>query len=373
MVVSSDIEALLPQLILHRRGLHRIAELSEKEFRTQSYIAAALDSLKIKYKKHGTGIVCDIRGKSHKRLIALRADMDALGISEENEAAYRSVTDGVMHACGHDGHMAMLLCAAKYFTLNAPDFDLRLIFQPAEEGAGGAEKLIAAGVLHGVHEIYALHLKPSLPVGTIAVSPGAVMAGVVEFDISFAGVSAHCAEKQNGVDALMAGALFVTGARDVLSPYRHNSLFHVGAAQGGTVRNAVAADMRLLCTLRFFDPVMREEIMQKLSLLLEDIRRETGAESRVTVSAVYPPLRNDGDAVNYVRHCVPGLIDAAPEYTAEDFSEYLLKVKGCFAWLGTYGGGEMKKLHNGRFDFDENALLYGMQYYKQILISDAKQ
>ena len=373
MIISPDIEKLLSVLTLYRRDLHRIAELSEKEFKTQKYICGVLDGLKIKHKSYDTGVVCDISGNNHKRLIALRADMDALGIKEEGGAAYKSETEGVMHACGHDGHMAMLLAAAGYFKKNKPDYDLRLIFQPAEEGAGGAAKLIEAGALKGVDEIYALHLKPSLPIGQIAVSAGTIMAGVAEFDIDFKGAAAHCAEKEKGADAVMAGALFITGAAELMKPYQHNNLFHIGAVKGGSVRNAVADSMKLMCTLRFFDPVAREEIMQKLSGLLCDIRKKTGADSHITVTALYPPLKNGRDAVDYVKRCVPDTLDAAPEYTAEDFSEYLLQVKGCFAWLGTCDGGEVKKLHSGDFDFDERALLYGMQYYKQILINQEKQ
>lgn len=368
LTLSRDIESLLPAVTLHRRALHRIPELSNKEFLTQRYIAKELDKLKLKYKKLGTGIVCDILGRSRKRLVALRADMDALAIREENETEYKSVHEGVMHACGHDGHMAMLLAAAGYFKENKPEFDLRLIFQPAEEGASGAEKLIEQGVLGRVDEIYALHLSPSLPSGEIALSAGPIMAGAVECDIEFRGVSAHCAEKEKGADAVYAASLFITRAQKLMEAYKDANLFHVGAAAGGSVRNAVAADMKLLCTLRFFDVTAREEIMQKLAGLLIDIEKETAVDYLVTVRAVYPPLVNDTDAVGYVKRCVPGIMPAVPSFTAEDFAEYLLRVKGCFAWLGTYSGnGEPKKLHNGGFDFDERALLYGLQYYKEIL------
>ena len=368
MVLSKDIESFLPLVTLHRRALHRIPEIAHCEFLTQEYITGELDKLKLKYKRHGTGVVCDLAGANKKIRVGLRADMDGLAVRELNGVEYKSAREGFMHACGHDGHMAMLLAAAAYFKENKPDFNLRLIFQPAEEGGGGAEKLIENGVLKGVDSIFALHLDPALETGKIAVSAGVIMAGEAAFDIEFAGVSAHCAQREKGADAVLAVALFITRAREMMKRYDNNNLFHVGRASGGGMRNVIAPDMKLLCTLRFFDGAAREEIMQKLTGLLTAIKDETGADHRLTVGIAYPPLRNDARAVEYVRSRVGETAEAVPAYASEDFAEYLLRVTGCFAWLGAYPGtGGQKKLHNGNFDFDEKALLYGLEYYKRIL------
>ena len=321
MTLSADIVKLLPEVARHRRALHRIPELAWSEVLTQGYITGELNGLGLKCKKLGTGVVCDLPGRNKKLLVALRADMDGLAIQENGCAEYKSVHRGVMHACGHDGHMAMLLTLAGYFKENKPRHNLRLIFQPAEEGAAGAERLIEKGVLKGVDRIFALHLSPALKIGEIALSAGAVMAGMVEFDIELTGAAAHCAEREKGADAVLAGALFITRMRELMRPYSGNNLFHVGKAVGGGARNVVAPDMKLCCTFRFFDGVKREEIMLKLAALLNKIKDETGVDNRLTVTAVYPVLYNNTDAVEYVKPLVDGIVEAAPSF------EHLLQPK----------------------------------------------
>lgn len=366
--ISGEVFALYETVKAHRRWLHRNPELSGQEFKTQGYICERLKELGIPFKKAGTGVIADIKGKNRKFKIALRADMDALKIEENGGAEYKSQNSGVMHACGHDGHMAMLLGAAELFTRVTPDADLRLIFQPSEESEGGAEGMIEAGALKNVKEIYALHMRPDIPMGKIGLAAGAVLAGVTEFDVEFYGKSAHCADREKGIDAVGAAVDFINGAYLLIKPYLSNNLFHVGAVSGGTVRNAVAVHAKAQCTLRYFDEAVRDEIMLKLENLLISVKETTGADHRVTVSAVYPPLINDAGAVNFALSKAGDMITDYPaKYTAEDFANYLLHVRGCMGWLGTYQGGEAETLHSDTFDFDELALMYGLEYYFRLL------
>ena len=193
---------MLDYLKYVRRSLHKIPELFHQEFLTQKFIVTELDKLKIKYKKIKTAVIAEIEGIDSKTLLAFRADMDALPITEQNDTDYKSEHIGKMHACGHDGHMAVLLGVAKYFSETKPSVNLRLIFQPAEECEGGAEMLIENGVLKGVNAIFGLHLSPEYPVGVIATDAGAIFAGACDFHIIFEGTSGHCADYQKHIDAI---------------------------------------------------------------------------------------------------------------------------------------------------------------------------
>jgi len=384
MEISAKVSEFRDRLKLHRRALHRLAEPSGREFRTQKYIFDALCAAGLEPLTVNTGVIVDIRGvksthnaqrtthntsqfsilNSQLGVLALRADIDALCINEQNDVEYKSLTPGVMHACGHDGHAAMLLCAAEMFTKYEPSRNVRLIFQPAEEGYGGAAAMIEKGVLDGVREIYALHLDPALNEGVFATAGGPLMAGADEFNVEFSGVSAHCAEKEKGRDALYAAALYITGVEELAKKYPKN-LLHTGRAEGGTVRNAVAGRAIAYSTLRFFDNAERTSFMADLETLLNGIAKKTGAMYKISDRSVYPPLINHAQCADYVRSRIPA-VPAKPRFTAEDFSEYLLRVPGCFTWMGVHTGGTAKRLHAADFDFDESALLYGLEFYQRI-------
>lgn len=357
---------MLDYLIFARRSLHKIPELFHQEFLTQKFITQQLDSFKIKYKTIKTAVIADVDGIDKKTRLAFRADMDALPIAEQNQADYKSIHDGMMHACGHDGHMAMLLGLAKYLAYNKPAVNVRLIFQPAEECQGGAEMLIEKGALKDVDAIFGLHLSPEYPIGTIATDAGAIFAGACDFYIIFEGKSGHCADYQKYIDAIRAGNEFYNQAHNLYkSKHQANSLFHIGKITGGSASNIVADYARYDCTYRFFDEAQQEDFMMRLEDILIEIQKQTGASHRVVVENYYPPLVNSTHIVQMLKRKFE-IVQARPKYTAEDFAYYLKKVSGAFAWLGVGDERHTAPLHSPEFDFDEKALLTGLNYYIKI-------
>jgi amidohydrolase len=356
---------MLDYLIFARRSLHKIPELYHKEFLTQKFITEQLDSFNIKYKTIKTGVLADIEGYDKKIRLAFRADMDALPVNEQNQADYKSTHEGLMHACGHDGHTAMLLGLAKYLSENKPSVNVRLIFQPAEESEGGAQMLIESGALKGVDAIFGLHLSPEYPAGTIATDAGAIFAGVCDFHIIFEGTSGHCADKQKYIDALWAGNEYYNRVYELYKKYKDKTLFHIGKITGGNASNIVADYAKYDCTFRFFDEALEEDFMMRLEEILIDVQNLTGAGHRLIVENYYPPLVNSAHIVQMIKKKFD-IVQAQPKYTAEDFAYYLKHISGAFAWLGVKDEFHTAPLHSPNFDFDERALLAGVNYYIKI-------
>lgn len=349
-----------------RRDLHKIPELSFCEFDTSKYITDFLDKLNVSYKKIGTGVYVDFIGEDKTKTIGLRSDMDALPIIEKVEVDFKS-TNGNMHACGHDGHMAMLLVVCKLLSKTKPKFNVRVIFQFAEEGDGGAEKMIEKGVLKGVDEIYALHLSPELNKGEIATNYGALFAGAVEFDVITLGVSSHCAEPEKGKNALKAMVDFLYGFDEYIKPYQKNTLLHYGAVSAGRARNIVCDNATSLCTLRYFDINQQESIMMNIANSLVRLDKKYGTSHTVNVKSVYPPLLNSAVAVDNVKKVVDELIMCDAKYTAEDFAFYSQIIPACMCWLGIKDKDYSSPLHSELFGFNEDALLYGIEFYKRLI------
>jgi len=373
-----------------RRGLHQIPELCGKEIETQGYICAFLEERGIPCRKILTGVVADFRGKDTSKTIAFRADIDGLPITEKANLPFAS-QNGNMHACGHDGHVAILLTFCDILAESKPPVNVRTIFQFGEEGALGAEQMIAGGALDGVSEIYALHLDPALAVGKFASASGAMMAGAVELRVRFFGKEAHCAEAEKGVDALKPLAALIGGrwAKDggqlpenkknagssQLSTSLHfrppatgrqrSTLFHVGKISGGTAHNIVAGLSEAFCTLRYF--LDYETHLSSIELFLRQADAEFGTAHELLIDALCPPLDNAVSALARVRLAVPDLLLAAPRYTAEDFACYLTKIPGCLTWLGVKDETFFAPLHSDTFGFSEGALLYGVEMYIRIL------
>ena len=357
---------MLDYLKYVRRSLHKIPELFHQEFLTQKFIVTELDKLKIKYKKIKTAVIAEIEGIDSKTLLAFRADMDALPITEQNDTDYISEHIGKMHACGHDGHMAVLLGVAKYFSETKPSVNLRLIFQPAEECEGGAEMLIENGVLKGVNAIFGLHLSPEYPVGVIATDAGAIFAGACDFHIIFEGTSGHCADYQKHIDAIRAGNEFYNKIYKLYNEkYQAKSVFHIGKIAAGFASNIVADKAQYDCTFRFFDEQIQEDFMMRLEDVLIDVEKLTGATHRLIVENYYPPLINQPHIIEMLKKKFD-ITTAKSKYTAEDFAYYLKKTNGAFAWLGIADKNHNAPLHNSCFDFDEKALLTGLNYYIKI-------
>lgn len=354
-VISDEIKDYVVKM---RRALHRIPELSDEEFETGKFLAARLKEMGLKYRCIHTGLYADMAGVDKTRTVALRCDMDALPVSEKTDLDFKAEKN--MHACGHDGHMAIVLGVAKLLTTRKPDCNVRLIFQFGEEGDGGADKMIKKGVLDGVDEIYAFHLCPELEKGKLASCEGAMFAGTVEFDVLIAGQSSHCADREKGKDALLSVRDFLSAYPDVNSQHALNTLFHIGRVDCGSARNVVADSAKIYCTLRYFDSYQSEAVMMNVSRLLAKADKLHGTDSKVVVNAVYPPLINSSYALSRVKE-VAEVLNCKPRYTAEDFAFYTQKVMGCMTWLGVKDEKHFSPLHSDTFGFDESALFVGVE------------
>ena len=335
-------------------------ELSSEEFKTSAYIKSRLASFGYTPRAAHTGLLADVKGREGGKTIALRADFDALPIAEKTGLPFASAS-GNMHACGHDGHTAMLLGAAKYFTEHPPARNVRLIFQFGEEGDGGAATMIGQGALDGVDEIYAFHLCPELEKGKIGTNRATLFAGVAEFDVTFEGKSSHCAAREEGVDALASAVRFAAFAGSVAGG-RDDLLVHVGKITGGSARNVVAGSAKLECTFRYYRKSDCDIILDALRGAVKACDEAAGTRGALSVKAIYPPLVNDPHCVDTLAR-VSEITEMPGRFTAEDFAFYLEKVPGCMAWLGIRDCCHNSPLHSDTFDFDESVLAKGAETF----------
>ncbi|MCH5165610.1 MAG: amidohydrolase [Clostridiales bacterium] len=354
-----------------RRKLHSLAELSGKEYKTSEFIVSELKRFGYKPKTIGTGVYCDA-GKGNNR-IAFRADIDALPITENVGSTGMhdyAAQSGVMHACGHDGHTANLLNVARIVGGKSKT-PLRFIFQFGEEGEGGSQVMIDEGVLDGVSEIYALHLCPEIEQGKIGYCYGSMFAGCCEFDIDVTGKACHCATPSLGADAVRASVEIAEKAFNVAQ--NHGLLLNLGKVSGGLVRNVVADSCKSEYTLRFYDMAKCEAAMLDIERAALNADDAYGTNHTLISRGVYPPLINSALAVDKVRSVMKGrCIAVEPRYTAEDFSNYLLKITGCMVWLGVRAEGHTSPLHSECFSFDESALLTGTELFMKLIEASAE-
>lgn len=351
-----------------RRDFHARPEIAYCEFDTQATIIRELEDMGVPYEKVGTGVIARIN-LGREKTTAFRADIDALPILEANDVPYRSQNHGLMHACGHDGHTALLLGFAKYCTLNLDKMarNAVFIFQPAEEAQGGAIKMIECGALDGVDEIFAVHVDPALPEGTAGLRSGVSMAGAYEFDIEAVGESSHCAEKQLGKDAIGAIIGAIKGIYDgIPGDLKGRAIFHCGRVEGGYARNVVADKCAANCTIRYFDEAHLEALLELVGQNLSLAEEKYGVRCSAKLITNYIPLVNNSASVEKVKKYIEHTC-FEPKLTAEDFAFFLKKAKGCLIWLGVRGKKGERKLHSPDFDFDESALLCGLEVYKKII------
>lgn len=351
-----------------REELHACPELAYGEHETQAIVLRELSAMGYSCRTVGTGVIAELTVDGLPRM-AFRADMDALPVEERTGVPFASKTPGVMHACGHDAHMAMLLTFARRCVEHSDRLahSVRLIFQPAEEAEGGAISMIEGGALEGVKEIYALHVDPSGEAGKLYTAPGPLMAGAVEFNLDFTGRSAHCAERESGCDALAAGTAVLADFPSLeRAAGRGRLLLHAGAVRSGTARNVVADAFRAECTLRYYDRSPRDRL---LALLEESCHR---AEARFCVTSAlkirteYIPVVNHPEAAAKMATCSE-CVPMDPVLTAEDFAFYLERVPGCLGWLGVHEGGERKRLHTGELMFGSEPLLEGVRIFWRLV------
>lgn len=360
--------AEISELSRLRRALHRIPELGFQEHATQAVLSEALEALGTPRVVAETGLLVDLGSKDASRTVLLRADMDGLPIQEENLVDYASTHSGRMHACGHDAHMAALVAAGQRLVSDAPaDCRVRLLFQPAEEGAGGAIKVIEEGALDGVDVAFGIHVWNELPVGTVAVTPGGIMAGVVEVRFIIRGRGGHGAMPDRTRDPLVAGAQLVIALQTVAS--RLTSPFEpvvvtIGAFQAGEAFNVIPDSATLVGTVRTFSAAAE----RRVEAHLREIAAGIGAASGCTIELDWhryagPTVNDPGVAarVAQVAAAVPGIETVLTDYrtmAGEDFGDILAAVPGCFVLLGSApaDGRPAEPHHSPRFDIDESVL-----------------
>ena len=387
----NDYEELLK---LHRRNLHMIPELDRDLPETKKYLLSVLEQLNCKMTfLCGSGI-CAYFDKGQKETYGFRADMDGLPVQEANTCDYRSIHENRMHACGHDGHMAMVLTLGQYVhTLDELGCNLLLIFQPAEETLGGAREICESGILkqYNVTRIFGIHMWPFAEAGRIVSRPGALMPKSAEINIDIYGKAAHGTAPYEGLDALYIGAdylkrvykkhasitgavpRFADGIGDLPAAPQNRpedkTIIHIGKMVSGYARNIVSDHTHLLGTVRAFSEENFNILIRLLKETLQDAAREYGCSTEFSNSDGYPPVINDAalyDEVKPVLGSLPGGYEelAEPLMISEDFSFYGLYVPAAFFLLGT---GTGISLHSVDFDFDEKVLTSGLELYKRLL------
>ena len=356
------------QLIEDRRALHRIPELDRSLPQTMSYLRDALEGLNCKVFSPMESALCAFFDFGKKDAIAFRADADALPIQEKTKASYCSVHPGCMHACGHDGHMAILLELARRLNEKKElPHNVLLVFQPAEETTGGAKDLCATGIFRSykVQAIFGLHLWPQLPEGVIASRANEMMARSCEVRVDVYGKSAHIAKAQEGVDALAAGVDFYQRVMKLEGalPKRIFRLLKFGKFESGRVCNALSDHTRIEGSLRAFQDDVFYSIRAGIVSIAKDIERAYGCTVNVYMTEGYPAVMNPPELHKRVRKAVGFFELDGPSMTAEDFSWYQRSLPGMFFFLGV---GDTAPLHSDTFDFDEEILLKGVRFFEDL-------
>lgn len=371
----TDISDLIEPLVALRRDIHAHPELGFCEHRTAARVAAELRAVGIEVHEGigGTGVVGILRAGSGKRTLGLRADMDALPIDEQTNLAWASKSPGTFHGCGHDGHVAMLLGAAQYLARD-PGFSgtLNFIFQPAEEGLGGARRMIEDGLFDrfACDRVYALHNWPGLPAGTISTRAGAIMGAADKFAIRIEGKGGHAAMPQDTPDAVLAAASLVQQlntiiARDV--PSSASAVLSVTEIHGGHAHNVIPAEVRVGGTVRSFDPAVQDRIEERMRQMLRGIEASFEVRTTLDYDRYYPATINDPvaaeDALSVAATVAKAELAPEPAATSEDFSFMLQQRPGAYIWLGQGRGDDPAPLHNPHYDFNDDVLETGLRLH----------
>ena len=363
-----------------RRDIHAHPETAFEENRTAARVAELLESFGIAVERGiaKTGVVGTLKGSTPGgRAIALRADMDALHINEKTGAAYASQNDGRMHACGHDGHTAMLLGAARYLaeTRNFAG-TIHFIFQPAEENEGGARVMVEEGMLarYPVEAIYGMHNWPGLPAGQFAVRPGPMMAAFDIFEITVSGRGAHAAMPHLGIDPVVAAAQIVNGLQTIASRNTHplqGAVVSVTQIHGGDTWNVIPESVVLRGTTRAFDPEVRDALEPAIRRVAEGVAAALGATVALRYERRYPPTVSSPAETEIAAGAAAALVgadnvrrDLLPSMGAEDFAWFLQEKPGAYIWIGN--GEAAAMLHNPHYDFNDEILPLGASYWARL-------
>lgn len=377
---TPEIAELKEQLVALRRDFHAHPELAFEEHRTAGVVADYLRELGLEPKTGiaGTGVTADIKGALPGPTILLRADMDALPIKEDTGLDFSSGTAGKMHACGHDGHTAILLVTAKMLVARRDKLKgtIRVLFQPAEEGPGGAEPMIAEGVMEGVQAALGLHLWLHLPTGHLNFCAGPMLAASDEFDVVIEGTGTHAASPQMGIDPLLIASHIVTSSQALVSRRvdpKQPCVLSITRFHAGTAYNVIPHTATLGGTLRTYDEELRAEFKDIFRELCEKTAEAHGAIAKVEWREGYPVLVNDAriaalceEACQDFFHMKPPLERPDPRSMGgEDMSFYLQEVPGCFLFLGAHNKevGACYNHHHPKFTIDEDSLPLGVELF----------
>ena len=381
MNIRPEVNLIKDKIINWRRDFHQYPELAFQEYRTADKVKKILAAMGIESKSGvgKTGLIADIVF-GEGPVIALRADMDALPIQETSNLEFSSKNDGVMHACGHDGHMAMLLGAAKLLSdsKNKLRGTVRLIFQPAEEGGGGARYMIEDGCLKNVEEIYGIHVWNYQPLGEIGIKEGPVLAAADEFDIIIEGKGGHGAAPQGTIDAIVISSQLINSIQTIVSRNSNpleSTVVTVGKIKGGDNHNIIADRVKLTGTVRAYTEDNRLMVKNRLGQIIDGLSNMFGAKILLKYNDGYPPTINHKEPTKKVLNAAQKVVgekagDLYLSMGGEDFAYYLQKIPGCFFFVGS--APNKNKVfetphHCSHFTMDENALLIGTSVYMNLI------
>lgn len=381
MTLLEEMKELQGEMTAWRRELHANPETAYEERRTADFVAAKLESFGLKVHRGlaRTGVVGTLGAGEGGRAVGLRADMDALPVKEANEFAHRSRSEGRMHACGHDGHVAMLLGAAKYLAATRRfSGTIHFIFQPAEESGGGGREMVKDGLFDkfGCDAVYGLHNWPDLPLGRFGVRPGPLMASSDKFEIELSGHGCHAAAPHNGVDLVLAGSAIVQGLNSIVSrcidPAEPAVVSVTQFRAGGEAYNIIPETAFLRGTARAFSAAVQDTIERRIREICAGVCTAFGAKAEVRYLRNYPPTVNDEAQAAVCAAAAAKVVGAEnvvrpkPVMGAEDFSFLLNARPGCYVFAGSGPLKDGRALHNPRYDFNDELLPYGAAYWAEL-------
>ena len=382
MPVAQPIAALHDEMTAWRRDLHAYPELGFEEQRTSDFVASQLKAFGLEVHRGvgKTGVVGVLKAGSSKRTLGLRADMDCLPIQEENSFSHKSKHPGRMHACGHDGHTTMLLGAAKYLAATRSfDGTVNFIFQPAEEGLGGARAMVEDGLFKRFpcEAIFGMHNRPGMALGKFAVRSGPMMAGGAFFDIDIEGRGSHGARPESGVDTVLVAAHVTTAIQSIVARNVRpvdTAVLSVTQIHGGAAYNVLPQTARLSGTARAFSKEVMELIGKNLARVAEGVAAGFGAKAKTDFRVIFPPTINHADEADYAARICADIVgaesvkrDPALIMASEDFAFMLNEVPGCYINIGNGDGEGACEVHNPAYDFNDKALPYGTSFFARLV------
>ena len=382
MAAIDRIASLETELTRWRRDIHAHPELGFEETRTADIVARKLEGFGLEVHRGigKTGVVGVLRAGSSRRSVGLRADMDALPIVEANTFAHRSTQPGRMHACGHDGHTTMLLGAAQYLAeTRAFDGVVNFIFQPAEEGIGGARAMIADGLFEKFpcDNVFGMHNRPGLPLGKFAVRAGPMMAGGAYFDIHVTGRGTHGARPETGVDSVLVASHIAIALQSIVSRNVRPvdaAVVSVTKIHGGDAYNVIPQTAQLSGTVRAFTPEVMKLVEERMQRIVKGTAEAFGAAAEVDFRVIFAPTINDTAQADFVASVCAAVVgeenvNRNPNLivASEDFSFMLEKVPGCYFNIGNGAGEGACEVHNPSYDFNDGALALGASVFARIV------